>query len=229
MKRFICIIKSLCLSFVIPIFAGIIAGNVVVGETIYNPNCPVSAEIDNFFCDTDSENSDYTKKVISSVGTNTISLLNEHGYKLKLVDTIDETSLKPTKERHSYTGVTRQLENTIEIKDGKYEIGWTIPHEIGHALADVYYEIYGENPSFSDEFAAIYEEEKDNFYFVQENNTDLSKAVQNKSKSDYYKTTQVEYFVSVYANIVYSGDKYANTAPKSYAYVKDVLKTLNLQ
>lgn len=121
-------------------------------------------------------------------------------------------SAQPLKDRFGYSysiaGLTSDTEHAVYLDSRKSAINTSMVHEIGHVIdySLDYYPIC----SLRDEFVEIYNEECNNFVDV-------------TGSPDYARSSSLEYFASVFSNIVLSPASCRNQCPKTVAYIEQYI------
>ena len=103
-------------------------------------------------------------------------------------------------------GITVHAEKRIYIKNTASTITYCTYHEIGHAIDAIL-----KYPSLTKEFTEIYEEEKASFHAV------------GLYVDDYEKTDVKEYWACTVNNILLTANRYEDSAPRTYEYVRRYL------
>lgn len=109
----------------------------------------------------------------------------------------------------SVMGVTVYGEKTIYMENRNNAIKLSLIHESGHMI-----DYLTGTPSSSQEFNEIYQEEKDSFIEIgkQDNNSTSS---------------TIEYFAEVFNQAILYPDSCSSSAPRSYAFVMNIINNLN--
>lgn len=100
------------------------------------------------------------------------------------------------------SGMTVFSRKTCFITDSRFCVKHALYHEIGHLI-----DMESGFPSKSEEFQRIYESESDRWKEVD----DLK---------GYGRSNSLEYFAETFQYILRYGDRYAETAPETYAFVR---------
>lgn len=106
-------------------------------------------------------------------------------------------------------GITVPAENRIYLKNSAAVLRYSTYHEVGHVL-----DYICNNASETPEFIEIFEEENDTFHPV------------GVFVDNYQKTNTREYWAAAINNILLTANRYEDTAPRTYEYVRRKLATL---
>lgn len=133
-----------------------------------------------------------------------LNYLNTNGWVFYISGT-EITSRYKGDVKGSIAGFTNYDTNEVYIRGSESSIRYCFLHEVGHVVDKML-----NFPSYKSEWKTIYNEEKDKLSVF--------------SYDGHYKSTPQEYFAEVYSESLINPVRCKNTAPKSYAYVKEVLK-----
>lgn len=141
-------------------------------------------------------------KCIDLVPETVMVTIEKYGYTVELVDSLDDLY------NLSYvSGITIPETKQILIENDENKYRQCVIHEIFHAYDDSLGFI-----SETDEFLAIYEEEKDLL------------EVTGYITAGQYKANSKEYFAEACQQYVYDAESVKNSAPKTYGFVKGVIE-----
>lgn len=135
---------------------------------------------------------------------NVLNYLNTNGWVFYISGT-EITSRYKGDVKGSIAGFTNYDTNEVYIRGSESSIRYCFLHEVGHVVDKML-----NFPSYESEWKTIYNEEKNKLSVF--------------SYDGHYKSTPQEYFAEVYSESLINPVRCKNTAPKSYYYIKEVLK-----
>lgn len=134
-----------------------------------------------------------------SIGSSTIikqsqkELLNKHGYKIEVVDKIEDTN----NWGFNPAGLFVKSDKTILLDSNA--VDWAFNHEYGHFIDNINYNI-----STSRTFKDIYNNEKNKFDFI---------------NKEYANSSTTEYFACAYREYIEQPNKLKNMCIETYNFI----------
>ena len=129
--------------------------------------------------------------------------IEENGW---VIEVTNEDLQDKFKRDNPVAGITIHTDKRIYLKNEPIIIKYSLYHEVAHALdKSLGY------PSNTEEWVEIFEEEKDNFHAV------------GMFVNNYHQSNPCEYWASAVNNILMTADKYEDSAPRTYEYVRRYL------
>lgn len=144
-------------------------------------------------------------KLIETIPSHILECFNEYGFQVVLTDVnIAERYYQDT-SLGDIAGLFVENESTIYISSKRNYINHATIHEFGH-----FFDYINDWSSTSEDFINIYIEEKDNLQII--------------SHDNHYKSSSSEFFATSFQQYLKNPKKLKNEAPKTYNYLKGLIR-----
>lgn len=123
-----------------------------------------------------------------------------------IIEVTNENLQEKFDRDYPIAGITIHADKRIYLKNEPGIIKYSLYHEIGHALDKML-----DYPSYTDEWNEIFEKERFNFHAI------------GMFVDNYHQSNPCEYWAAAVNNVLMSADKYEDSAPRTYEYVRRYL------